>query len=39
MILGILESSLPLGGIYKENNIIQCFLKGVHMGEINYSFL
>lgn len=39
MILGILESGLPLVGINKENNIIQCYLKGVYMWEMNHSFL
>lgn len=29
MILGILESGILLVGVNKENNIIQCYLKGV----------
>lgn len=39
MILGILESGLPSVGVSKENNIIQCYWKGVSMWEMNYSFL
>ena len=34
----VLESGLSLVGINKENNIIQCFLKGVYMREMNHSY-
>lgn len=33
MFLGILESGLPLVGVNKENNIIQCYYSVLHVGD------
>lgn len=33
MILGILESGLPLVDVNKENNIIQCYYSVLHVGD------